>query len=136
MTDNIDIENRMKLLVKELSRIHLPLRHDSRLCSSYIYGQLGPEWNVRRVVHECATMHWLYTCTVYPLKLAELYDFLATILVPGKSTSDFIKQCIQPRVKERVILDYGGVPDTWPWLALKKPENTEQEEEDSYVKVQ
>lgn len=114
--DNSGIQNRMESLVKELSRMLLPLRYDSRLCSSYIYGQLGPEWNVHRVVHECATMHWLYTYTMYPFKVSEAHAYLSTILPPGKPANDFVKQCIQPRIKEKIIRDHGGVPSTWPWL--------------------
>jgi hypothetical protein len=114
--NNSEMQSRMESLVSELSNMLIPLRYDSRLCSSYIYGQLGPEWSVHRVVHECATMHWLYTYTMYPFKLSEAHAYLATILPPGKPASDFVKQCIQPRIKEKIIRDHGGIPSRWPWL--------------------
>lgn len=115
---DIRITRRKEELVKELSRKLLPLRHDSRLCSSYVYGQLGDEWDLSRVVNECCTMHWLYTYTAYPLKMREAYMYFSTILTSGKSVHEFIKHNVQPHIKGQIIFTHGGIPSTWPWLQL------------------
>lgn len=111
-----DIQRRKEELVKELSLLLLPLRHDSRLCSSYIYGQLGDDWDVHRVVHECATMHWLYSYTLYQQRVREAYMYFSTILTSGRSVHEFIKHNVQPHIKATTILQHGGIPLRWPWL--------------------
>lgn len=111
-----ETEKRRKELVHELSLKHLPLRHDSRLCSSYISSELGKEWPISRVVHECCVMHWLYNYTLYPAKMREAHMYFSTILTSGKCVHDFIKQFIQPHIKSQTILENGGIPQQWPWL--------------------
>lgn len=123
---DIGIQLRKDELVRELSLKLLPLRHDSRLCSSFIYGQLGDDWDVDRVVHECATMHWLYTYTLYPLKVREAYLYFSTILTSGKSVHEFIKHNVQPHIKAQTIVAHGGIPPNWPWL----PQEQSLEESD------
>lgn len=130
------IRRRKDQLINELSLKHLPLRHDSRLCSSFIYGQLGDDWDVHRVVHECATMHWLYTYTLYPYQVREAYLYFSTILTSGRSVHEFIKHNVQPHIKGQTILQHGGIPSHWPWLPPtqknKEPEESgEQVEEES-----
>ena len=115
------IEKRRKLLVEALLIKHLPLRHDSRLCSSFIYGQLGDDWDVDRVVRECCTMHWLYMYTSYPFRVREAYLYFSTILTSGKSVHEFIKHNVQPHIKAQTIVAYGGIPSEWPWLPGRKP---------------
>ena len=121
------IRRRKDSLIKELEKFCLPLRHDSRLCSSFIYGQLGDDWDVHRVVHECATMHWLYAYTLYPYRVREAYLYFSTILTSGKSVHEFIKHNVQPHIKGQTILQHGGIPSHWPWLPQSEPkESVEQ----------
>jgi len=115
-TTEADTERRKEQLTKQLSLRLLPLRHDSRLCSSYVYNQLGEEWTVDRVVHECCIMHWLYTYTAYPLKMREAYMYFSTILTSGRSVHEFIKHNVQPHIKGQTIVQHGGIPKHWPWL--------------------
>lgn len=110
------IVERKDELVGKLSLKMLPLRHDSRLCSSFIYGHLGDDWDVDRVVHECATMHWLYNYTAYPVKVREAYMYFSTILTSGRSVHEFIKNNVQPHIKGQTIVAHGGIPSHWPWL--------------------
>lgn len=132
-SESFTIRQRKDNLVNELSRLCLPLRHDSRLCSSFIYGQLGDDWDVHRVVHECATMHWLYTYTLYPYRMREAYLYFSTILTSGRSVHDFIKHNVQPHIKGQTILQHGGIPSHWPWLPQTEKESQDltlaQEEE-------
>lgn len=122
--DNIEdtIKQRKESLVKELSLKLLPLRHDSRLCSSYIYGQLGNDWDMSRVVDECCLMHWLYNYTAYPLKMREAYMYFSTILTSGRSVHEFIKHNVQPHIKGQTVVSQGGIPSHWPWLPSPSPE--------------
>lgn len=116
----VNVENgkkeRTKELLKELSLKGLHMRHDSRLCFSYINNDLGKDWNVHRVVQECCTMHWLYNYTAYPCKMDEAYMYFSTILTSGRTVHEFIKQNVQPHIKSQTILQHGGIPKTWPWL--------------------
>ena len=107
---------RRQILINSLSKRGLSLRPDSRLCSSYIDGTLDEHWNVDRVVEECALMHWLYTYTDYPIKLAEAYNFFSSFFPSGKSVKDYVKDNVQPVIKLGTIKTYGGLPKTWPWL--------------------
>lgn len=133
-SESFIIQQRKDSLISELSRFHLPLRHDSRLCSSFIYGQLGDDWDVHRVVHECATMHWLYTYTLYPYRVREAYLYFSTILTSGRSVHEFIKHSVQPHIKGQTILQHGGIPSHWPWLPQKTGEIEEKEEKESEEK--
>lgn len=113
---DVSIQRRRDLLVGELSMKKLPLRHDSRLCSGFIYNQLGDDWNVHRVVNECAMMHWLFSYTNYQYKCREAYSYFSTVFTSGRSLHEFVKQYVQPHIKAQIILAHGGVPSTWPWL--------------------
>ena len=120
LSDSV-IEQRKEHLVSKLAQFLLPLRHDSRLCSGYIYGQLSEDWDIDRVVHECCLMHWLYSYTAYPLKMREAYMYFSTILTSGKSVHEFIKHNVQPHIKGQIIVSHGGVPSHWPWLPWIPP---------------
>lgn len=109
-------QERKEIIVKELSLKYLPLRHDSRLCSSFIYNELSDDWDVHRVVQECALMHWLFSFTDYPIRCREAYAYFSTIFNSGKHVHDFIKIHIQPYIKAQTIHDYGGIPSEWPWI--------------------
>ena len=112
------MKSRKELLVQELSKIHLELRHDSRLCSSFIYNQLGEEWDVQRVVQECATMHWLFSFTDYQYRCGEAYSYFSTIFNSGRQVHDFMKINVQPYIKAQTIQFYGGIPKHWPWVPI------------------
>jgi len=107
---------RKELLVQELSKVELELRHDSRLCSSFIYNQLGEDWNIDRVVQECATMHWLFSFTDYPHRCNEAYVYFSTIFNSGRQVSEFMKMNVQPYIKAHTIQLFGGIPEKWPWI--------------------
>lgn len=118
------IKQRKEKLIEELAVKLLPLRHDSRLCSSYIYGQLCNDWDVSRVVNECCLMHWLYNYTTYPFQMREAYMYFSTILTSGKSVHEFIKHNVQPHIKGQTVVSHGGIPSHWPWLPVPKPPPT------------
>ena len=109
-------QSRKELLVTELSKLHLNLRHDSRLCSSFIYNQLGEGWDINRVVQECATMHWLFSFTDYAFRCREAYAYFSTIFNSGRQVHDFMKINVQPYIKVQTIQFYGGIPTHWPWI--------------------
>lgn len=120
LSDN-DIQQRKEQLVNKLAQFLLPLRHDSRLCSGYIYGQLSEDWDIDRVVRECCLMHWLYSYTAYPLKMREAYMYFSTIMTSGKSVHEFIRHNVQPHIRGQIIVSHGGVPFHWPWLPWIPP---------------
>ena len=125
----MDPEERTLLLCDKLRDVGLDLRPDSRLCYSYIYGTLGEEWGLERVVRECGMMHWLYTCTNYQFRVQQAYTYFSYIFTDGKTVNEFIKNSVQPHIKAETILSYGGIPDRWPWLQPVVniiPENTEE----------
>ncbi|AAR26894.1 FirrV-1-B19 [Feldmannia irregularis virus a] len=107
---------RRQVLVNSLSKAGLFLRPDSRLCSSYVEGTLDENWDVDRVVHECALMHWLYNYTNYASKLTEAYSFFSMFFTEGKAVKEFIKDKVQPVIKFGIIEAHGGIPMTWPWM--------------------
>ena len=88
-----------EISVAELAKQGLCLRPDSRLCSSYIYGNLDKSWDVGRVVYECAVMHWLFSYTLYAQKCSEAHIYLSTILESGKSAHELVKHNVQPNIK-------------------------------------
>lgn len=126
----MDTQCRKDLLIKELSLLSLPLRHDSRLCSSYIYNQLGEDWDVHRVVKECATMHWLFSYTDYPHRCRDAFNYFSTVFSSGKCVHEFVKQNVQPHIKAQTIIAYGGIPNHWPWIPepIENKINKESEE--------
>jgi len=119
----MDPEGRTRILCDKLREIGLDLRPDSRLCYSYIYGSLGEDWDLDRVVRECAMMHWLYTYTNYQYRIQQAYTYFSYVFNDGKTVNDFIKTNVQPHIKAETILSYGGIPERWPWSPTSSMEN-------------
>jgi len=130
------MDSRKELLVEELSKVHLNLRHDSRLCSSFIYNQLGEEWNVQRVVQECATMHWLFSFTDYQHRCREAYSYFSTIFNSGRQVHDFMKINVQPYIKAQTIQFYGGIPTHWPWVPVVQTQDEVKTEVQNEVQTE
>ncbi len=105
-------------LERALAETGLALRPDSRLCSCFINGQTGPEWDVSRVVHECSVMHWLYNFTDYPgeCERAVLHESRCRVFSSTSDLMSYARRHVHPLVKEAVIRNNGGLPEVWPWL--------------------
>ncbi|CAM9106358.1 unnamed protein product [Ectocarpus sp. 12 AP-2014] len=111
-------ENRRKELEKELSKLNLMLRYDSRLCSCYINGTTAPEWTAPAVAKECATMHWLHNFTDYQARCAVAATVEATNMFfhSGRHFADHMKRRVYPAIKESILAENDGGPETWPWV--------------------
>lgn len=111
-------ENRKKNLEEELSKLQLSLRYDSRLCSCYVNNQTSPEWTAPKVTKECATMHWLHNYTDYEEKcqLAATEESKKIWFHSGRHFADHMKRRVYPVIKESVLEENNGGPDTWPWM--------------------
>ncbi|CAM9205128.1 unnamed protein product [Pylaiella littoralis] len=109
--------DRKKLLEDELSKLGLKIRHDSRLCYSYINHQTSAEWTAGKVARECAVMHWLYNYTTYEdqcrLAAAEVYG--STRFTDGREFAEHMKRHVYPAIKESVMTRGDGCPTRWPW---------------------
>ena len=114
-------ETRRNDLQEALNRVNLQIRPDSKLCRSYIAGKLSHEWSLRRVVDESALMHWLYSCTLYPVYLAQASAHWRAYFFDTADFDAFFRCEIIPTVKLHTIRLHGGVPKVWPWLQ-KEPE--------------
>jgi len=111
--------DRRNELVRELSKFNLPLRKDSKLCTSYINNQLNEEeWKLERIVYECCLMHWLFVFTDYPHRCNEAYRYFYTHFPHVQNIHTFINLNVRPYIKQSTIVDYGGVPQHWPWLKI------------------
>lgn len=110
-------EARKKQLEAELAKLDLVLRHDSKLCSCYVNGQTTPEWTAPKVARECATMHWLHNFTNYTerCRAAAAEECVKTRFYNGKHFADHMKRRVYPTIKESILKENGGAPDTWPW---------------------
>lgn len=97
-----EAHERLNNIKKELSKLQVPLRHDSRLVASYINNTLEKQWDAARVAHVCAEFHYLYTCTNY----AELLKM--------KIIDTLDKNAAEAEVRAMVIPN--GFPKVWPWL--------------------
>ena len=114
-------ETRRNELVNELSKFHLPLRNDSKLCNSYIKKQLDEEeWKLEKIVHECCLMHWLFVFTDYPHRCNEAYRYFHIHFPHAHDIHKFMNLNVRPYIKQSTINDYGGIPKTWPWLRQYK----------------
>lgn len=111
-----DKYTRTRVLVEELGKVGLSLRNDSRLCDMYINGGLNNDWNLDRIVRECALMHWLFLYTPYPDRCRHAYHYFSNIFANGTTVHNFIRHNIQPHIKADTIMEMGGVPEVWPWM--------------------
>ena len=102
----------------ELEKLKLSYRYDSKLCSCYVQGTTGPEWTAERVAKECAIMYWLYNHTPYEAicNNADIQETHKYIFYNEKQLKDHMRRYIYPKIKEFVIKDNGGIPESWPWL--------------------
>jgi len=107
---------RTSILEDHLCIHGLTIRPDSRLCHAFMEGRLGHDWDVHRVVKECCMMHWLYTCTDYPIRIDQAYTYFSYIFVDGKMVHEFVRDNVQPHIKAEIILSHGGIPTVWPWI--------------------
>ena len=108
---------RTVLLQTKLNDVCLSIRPDSRLCNSYIKGPIGDEWCVDRVVRECCMMHWLYRYTNYQQRVYDAYRYFSYVFTDSRTVNDFVKNSVQPHIKAEIILSFGGIPHTWPWVS-------------------
>lgn len=113
-------ETRRDELTEALNRVNLQIRPDSKLCRSYIAGELSREWSLRRVVDESALMHWLYNCTRYPVYLAQARAHWGVYFFAPADFGAFFRCEIIPSVKLHTIRLHGGAPKVWPWLKQQK----------------
>lgn len=120
-------------LEKALGDRGLTLRKDSKLCYCYVNGQVGPEWDLNRVVHECSVMHWLYNFTNYQ----KMCDQAARIeshrnyFHTQRDLMSYMRRYIHPLIKEQIITHNGGIPTVWPWIKdgdITTPGDTTSEE--------
>ena len=123
--ENTQITRRIEL-EKALAEKGLTLRMDSKLCYCYVNGQTGPEWDVPRVVHECAIMYWLYNFTNYKERcdFAAFYESRLYFFPSKRDLMSYMRRCVHPLIKETIIRENGGVPSTWPWLEEKVTSKT------------
>lgn len=111
-------ESRRKELERELAKLKLSLRHDSRLCSAYINENTSPDWTPAKVARECALMHWLHNFTDYELRcqLAATVESKQTWFRSGRQFADHMKRRVYPEIKQAILKENDGYPDTWPWM--------------------
>lgn len=111
--------DRKKELEEELNKFNLLLRYDSRLCSCFINGQTSPEWTADKVAGECATMHWLHNFTDYEerCRAAATEESKHAWFHGGRHFADHMKRRVYPAIKESIIKENEGGPETWPWMA-------------------
>jgi len=111
-------ESRRKELERELAKLKLSLRHDSRLCSAYINEHTSRDWTPTKVAKECAVMHWLHNFTDYELRcqLAATEESRQTLFRSGRHFADHMKRRVYPAIKDAIIKENDGYPDTWPWM--------------------
>lgn len=107
-------------LTEALNRVNLQIRPDSKLCRSYVAGELPHEWSLQRVVDESALMHWLYNCTRYPVFLADARAHWKLCFACGADFDLFFRFEIIPSVKSHTVRLHGGVPAVWPWLTANE----------------
>ncbi len=109
-------------LEKELEKLRLSLRHDSRLSYCYINCQTSPEWTASKVANECAMMHWLHNFTDYEERCRVAAIQERTWWCEGRGGrlfADHMKRRVYPVIKESILAERGGFPEKWPWLAEK-----------------
>ena len=111
-------EARRKDLEKELAKLKLSLRHDSRLCAAYINNHTSPDWTPAKVARECAVMHWLHNFTDYEMRcqMAATEVSKQIWFRSGRHFADHVKRRVYPAIKETIIKENNGHPDTWPWM--------------------
>lgn len=105
-------------LEKELKKLNLSLRHDSRLCYCYIHSETSPEWTACKVANECAMMHWLHNFTEYEerCRVAAIQERMWWFPGGGRHFADHMKRRVYPVIKESILAERGGRPEQWPWL--------------------
>jgi hypothetical protein len=98
--NNIKLERRIRKkteLEKELRKIKLKFRKDSKLCCNYINDTID-RYELKNVIHTMAEMHYLYNYTDYPLLTKSYYK--------------------EHRELNTLKKKY-KMPKRWPWMIIK-----------------
>lgn len=114
--EHIEINERTNELRKELEKNCIEIREDSNLCKCYINNTLGSEWNIEKVVTECCTMKWLFLYTDYPLRCHHAREYFYYHFPYAINLKEYIRDNVKPYIKKTVIEEFGGIPETWPWI--------------------
>lgn len=109
-------EYRRDCLSAELKKMTLKIRPDSRLCRSFVDGELGHDWPVRRVAQQCALMHWLYNFTPYPAMLRDAMRYHSQFIANPRDLHLFVRDHVEPLIKNNIFSVHGGAPSEWPWV--------------------
>lgn len=115
---NSEATVRKSQLEESMEKLGIQLRYDSKLCTSFVRGELSEEWNSTRVASECAIMFWLYNHTDYPTRCQASCNFYISQSphVHPRQVVKYVKRYIHPQIKKEVIDSCGGVPTVWPWI--------------------
>lgn len=100
-------ELRTEELKKELSKISLDIRSDSVMCKEYISGK---DIELKDVVNEMATMHFLHNYTTYKEDLEKVAQYLVQTKGPFRGVWRNAAQIV------KVYFVAKGLPDKWPWI--------------------
>jgi len=47
----------------------------------------------------------------------DAYRYFSYVFTDSRTVNDFVKNSVQPHIKAEIILSFGGIPQTWPWVS-------------------